>query len=92
MNPRNKKAVIGIALLALAFLALLVWSSMGLKKHRVEVCITFQGKTACRTAAGPTREQAQQAAIDTACALLASGMTETMACGRTSPDSVNWLE
>lgn len=87
----NRTAIL-IVVFAFLFLGILIWSSLGLKGHRVEVCITFQGGTACRTASASTREQALRAATDNACAFLASGMTDAMACGRTKPDSVKWLE
>ncbi len=53
-----KKTGILVVLFLIAFLAILVYSTIGLKRHRVEVCITFQGRTSCRTAAAATREQA----------------------------------
>lgn len=84
-----------LALLAIgAFLALaawMTWAMLGGRRHRVEVCMEFRGRTACRTAAGPTREDAVRTAADNACALLASGMTDTMQCARGEPRSVHVL-
>lgn len=51
----------------------------------------FQGRSECRTAAGPTEQQALRTAIENACALIASGMTDSMACDRTPPKSVRWI-
>jgi hypothetical protein len=87
----NKKLALIIFLAVLAFLAILFRSMMDLRKNRVEVCITFNGRQSCRVASGPTQQDAIRTASDNACALIASGVTETMACGRTVPDSVKPL-
>jgi hypothetical protein len=52
----------------------------------------FEGRNNCRTALGNTKEVALRTAIDNACALIASGMTQTIACSNTPPKSVKWLE
>lgn len=65
-----------------------VWSSLQVGQVDCEVCIDFRGRRACRTVAGATAEEARRAAVTNACALLAAGVTETLACERTSPDSV----
>ena len=74
-----------------AFGAILVYLTLGLRRHRVEVCITFHGNTNCRTAAGSSREEALRTATANACAQLASGMTDSMACEGTPPTSIRWL-
>lgn len=81
-----------VAAVAIAFLALMIYSSMDLGGYRVEVCKEFQGRSACRTAAGATEETALRTASDNACALISSGMTDSIACQSTSPVSVKWLE
>lgn len=86
-----KNPVLLGVLLLVAVLALLVWSSLGLREHRVEVCITFESKSVCRVAQGATREAAQRQASDNACAMLTSGVTGTISCLQTPPDSVRWL-
>ena len=83
-----KKPVVLGGLLILAVLALLVWSSLGLREHRVEVCMTFEGKSVCRIAQGASQEAAQRQAMDNACAMLTSGVTGTISCLQTPPDSV----
>lgn len=77
---------------ALAFIALLAYMSMGMKQHRVEVCMEFQGRQNCRIAAGPTKEQALRTATENACATISSGMTDSMTCGKTPPVSVKWMD
>ncbi len=71
-----------------AVLALLVYSSLGLKQHTYEVCMEFQGRTNCATASGTTKEEAIRTATDTACATISAGMTDSIQCSRTPPASV----
>ncbi len=88
--PLKKPAVLlGIALAAVV-LGVLVYSSLGLRQYRVEVCIEFQGRQACRTASGATREAARRTATDNACALISNGMTESIACSNTPPSKITW--
>lgn len=72
-----------LSLLALA--GIVVYSSMGLTTHRCEVCISFDGRQACRTVEGGSEDEAMAGATTNACALVASGVTETMRCQRTPP-------
>lgn len=84
--------VIGVVVLLASVLAVLVWSSMSLARHTGEVCITYRGRTDCRSASGTTREEAQRAATDMACSSLASGMTDRINCQDTPPSRVTWQE
>ncbi|MCZ2153542.1 MAG: hypothetical protein LC114_06520 [Bryobacterales bacterium] len=86
----SKPVMVGLLLLA-AVAGLMIWSSTNLREHRVEVCITFEGRSACRVASGASPESAQRQAQDNACALLTSGVTGSIACGQTPPDRVTWL-
>lgn len=79
-----------VALLVAAGIGLIVWSSMGLSQVQVEACITYNGRTACRVAAGTSRDEALRTATDMACATLASGMTDRISCQNTEPSSVEW--
>jgi hypothetical protein len=74
------------------FLGLLVYLTLGQKRYRAEVCIAYQGRTDCRTASAATKQQAQRTATDNACAVVTSGMTDSIACANTPPTSVKWLE
>ncbi|MDZ7638611.1 MAG: hypothetical protein U5J83_10270 [Bryobacterales bacterium] len=85
----SKPVLVGVGLLAVVAL-LMIWSSIGLREHRVEVCVTFDGRSVCRTASGASKESALRQAQDNACALLTSGVTGTIACGQTKPDRVTW--
>jgi hypothetical protein len=61
-------------------------------RESCEVCITFRGRTACREAVGATIEEATRTATDNACAFLAGGMTDSVACQNTPPDEVTCRE
>lgn len=76
-------------LFGLAVLGVLVYSTMQLGQVSCEVCMTYNGMDRCATAAAPTRQEAVRSATDTACAVLSSGMTESIQCGNTPPKSVN---
>ena len=85
----NKTVMIGIVFV-LVVIAFLVYSSRHIAKYRVVVCVAFRGTTQCRTASADTQEHALRSAQSNACALLTSGVTETMQCERETPVSVNW--
>ncbi len=89
MSRRLKLVIAGVVLL---LLAALVYSTLSLARFECEVCVTFNGRSACRVAAGATREEAVRTASDNACAFLASGRTDSMACGRTPPTRVRWIK
>ena len=82
-------------ILAIAFgavvLAVLIFTTIGTNKFRCEVCITFNGRTACRTAGASTEPQAVRTATENACAQIASGVTDSMACENTPPKSLTWV-
>ena len=86
-----KKPAVWIAVFVAAFVAIVVYSTMSAGKHRVEVCLEYNGRSACRTASAATAESALRTAQDNACAFLASGMTDSIACGRAAPSKVTWL-
>lgn len=85
----KKPVLIGVLLFA-AIVAVIVISSLRLSKNRVEVCMQFDGRTSCRTAAGSTRDFAMRTAIQNACAQIASGVTDSMNCEHSEPVRVTW--
>lgn len=88
---KRKPVLIGILFL-IAVLGAIVYSSMNLSRYKVEVCMTFNGRSTCKTAAGTTREETEQTAITNACGDLAGGVTDSIACGRTQPTKETWLK
>ena len=75
--------------LAVATLALIIYQIVE-KQQRVscEVCVTFRGLRDCREAAAPDRDEAIRTATSNACALISSGMADSISCSNTQPDSV----
>jgi hypothetical protein len=86
----NKIVILGV-LFTVAILGLVLYSTMGNAKYRCEVCVTYQGRQACRTASAATKEQAERTARENACAQIASGVTDSIACDNSTPISVIWL-
>ena len=70
------------------FIAGVIYLSTRVAHHECRVCVTFNGQTLCRTAASGTEKAATESAVTSACSGLASGMTESIRCENTRPDSV----
>ena len=87
----NKPVIVGIVIV-LVILGVIVYSSFNLAGHRIEACVTYKGQTACRTASGSTEEFARRTAITNACAQIASGMTDSMACEQSPPTKITQLK
>ena len=65
--------------------AYVVVSSLNVADVRCEVCVSFGGREACRSVEAATEEEARAGAHSNACALISSGVTDTLACQRTNP-------
>ena len=87
----SKPVLVGGAIIAVV-LALMVYSSMDLTSHRVEVCIAFKGETRCKTASGATEQNAIREAVENACGEMAGGVTETLACQGSEPTKLTILK
>ena len=74
------------------FIGLVVYLSTRVAHQECRVCVTFNGRTICRTAASGTQKAAIESAVTSACSGLASGMTDSINCGNTRPDSVECSE
>lgn len=74
------------------FAAILTRQMLSHRRHKVEVCMEFQGRKACRVASAPSEEEAIRTATDGACSLIAFGVTDTQICGRSTPLTVRRLE
>jgi hypothetical protein len=68
------------------FIGLVILLSMRIARYECEVCVTFGGRTVCRTAASGTREASVESAVTSACGTLAAGMTDSIRCQNTVPD------
>ena len=89
----RKPVLAGIFFVAV-FIAVLVYSTLSLmrSRHRVEVCMQFEGRTTCRIASAESQDNAMRAAITNACALISSGVTDSQQCEHSPPISVKWLK
>ncbi len=63
--------------------ALVVVSSLRTGGVRCEACVEFGGRSACREVDAEAEAEARSGAVTNACALVASGVTDTIACQRT---------
>jgi hypothetical protein len=88
-----KKSVLLAVVFAAVVIGAVIYTTMSASasKYRCEVCVEFQGRTQCRTAAAATEMQARRTAQENACALISSGVTDSMQCGNSQPVSVKWL-
>lgn len=82
MSRSTKASLVFLSL----FIVLVVYLSLRVPQKECEVCITFNGHTECRTAASGTEKAARESAVTSACATLASGMTDSIRCQNTPPD------
>jgi hypothetical protein len=88
MRSPIAKAGLIFAALAVVTVALLV---LGVRRQlgvECEVCVTFHGASACRSASGSTHDEARRTAHDNACAMISGGMTDSISCQNTPADSV----
>ena len=88
---KSKPVLLGVAFV-LIVLGVLIYSSMNLSKAKVEVCMEFNGRQNCAIASGQTEDYALRTATSNACALIASGVGDTIACERKTPVSVKWIK
>ncbi len=85
---KNQKLLIPVGFILL--LGLIVYSSTGLDNVSCEVCMEFKGREMCKNAAGTTQEEAIETAKNNACADIAGGREDSIACtGRTPMKSVS---
>jgi len=89
---RRRKPILAAVLLAVALVALIAYSTIGLSQVRVEVCMEFEGRSNCSTTSASSKDLAMRTGIQTACATIASGVTQTMGCQNTNPSKITWLK
>lgn len=83
----KRSTKITLAVIA-AIIALFFYMSTARATQECTVCVDFNGRSNCATAAGSTVAEATQTAHSTACGPVVSGMNETIACGNRAPVSV----
>jgi len=75
-------------IIGLAFAGALFWATLAETGVECEVCVDFAGRSACRTGTASDRAGAIRGAVSNACKVLASGVTQSIACDGTPPTSV----
>jgi hypothetical protein len=80
-----RKSTLAALVLLPPLAALVIYNSFQLSTFECTVCIAFEGREVCRTVTGQTREEGLQSATNNTCALLTSGMTDSIRCSRTVP-------
>ncbi|HKA59538.1 MAG TPA: hypothetical protein VKD28_13050 [Gemmatimonadales bacterium] len=83
----KRSTLITLAVIAVV-IGLFFYMSTARATEECTVCMEFNGRTNCATAAGRTPAEATETAHNTACGPIASGMNETIACGNRAPVSV----
>ena len=84
----QSRTTLAILIFAALLVALILFSTLSLGGYSCEVCMEFRGQSKCRSAKGSTQEEARRTAVENACAFLASGVTDSIACANTPPRSV----
>lgn len=83
-KPRWRRLAITAAFLV-PIVVVVVYSSFQVSDYVCEVCISFDGREACRTVTAQSEAEAMRGAVDNACGILAGGVTDTLRCSRTLP-------
>lgn len=84
---RNTRLLTAVFLVVI--IALVVWLSTSIGAVECRVCIDFQGRRNCATAAAPTKDEAIHSARNTACGTISGGVRDSIACGNTPPSEVS---
>jgi hypothetical protein len=87
-KSRKKWPVLAGLIFIVGFIVAMLLTTSGESKYHVEVCMSFNGGTACSNGGAPTKEEAQRIATETACTEL--GATGFSNCRNTVPASVKW--
>ncbi len=84
----KKGRVVAAIVSVIALLAILIYGSMGTVQAECELCVEYNGRTECRRGSGADQTEAQRAAQRAACAVMATGMAESVNCQRVPPTDV----
>lgn len=81
---RAALALLGVG----GFAALLGWATLAQRGATCEVCVRHDGGTHCVETTAPTRAEAREGALRTACGTVGGSMDGDLACLRTPPAKV----
>jgi len=85
LSASQRKALVALGFLG--FVILLLWTTLSSQKVTCHLCVKFGNGRNCATASASSEKDAAQSAQTTACGVLARGMTESLACAATPPES-----
>lgn len=78
---------------SLVAFGLLLWQVvLSQAPYECEACTTYEGRRACGRVAASSAGEARARALSQACSILASGVTDSLACERRPPDSMECSE
>lgn len=81
LRKRNRWLQVTLLFLAIMLpVGLMTYNVVTTQNIKCKVCVTYKGRQQCKEATGPAIKECAITAIDNACAFIASGMTEVMAC------------
>jgi hypothetical protein len=80
---KSSRVLTVVFLVAMA--GLLWWLSSDVSRVECRVCIEFEGRRNCATAAATTQEEAVHSARNTACGTISGGVRDSIQCGNTAP-------
>jgi hypothetical protein len=81
-----------VAGFVVAFLALVAYSTLHGPRFRAEICMSYQGRSACKTVSAKSEQAARRSGAENACADISSGVTDTIRCEQSEPVGVRWLQ
>lgn len=81
----TKRGKLGAAIAVVAFAALLLYGTLSSQRAKCSVVVDYNGGRDSATASAATEADAEQQARTTACATLARGMNDRIACAATPP-------
>ena len=89
-KTKRKWPVIAGLIFIAGFIVAMILTTTGNAKYACEVCMAFNGRTTCRSAAAITKSEAQRNATELACSDLGgSGLSP---CRNTVPVSLTWKQ
>jgi len=87
-DPSRRRASWMLTVALLAFVAFIIYRSLQVSGYRCEICVTFAAASACGTVDAQSEDEARRAALTNACAKVASGVTDSLACERSGPTRI----
>ncbi len=87
-KPQKAGRIVALLVALVVLGAALILGTRSLVRTECELCVTYRGVTTCRRGSGSSQPEAMQAAQKAACAVMASGMNESIACDNTPPTNV----